>query len=256
MKKSIFYFLAVLFTASVCTVFSSCEDDDNNASPIISSNGKISGRMKFVEKVYDYDAGRFKYQLIGNVTDEVDELEIFSQDIVNNNGDRLLLGKSDVVNGKFTISLDIPHENSFYTFREGDNGGIKVDNTVRCADVFVFSLLKEGEHVAYLNYLSLSKNTEVIFVYAEDDVSVVGSVNDGFYEGRTHIHDYTVYLKKGWNTLVCTEHESEDKVIYKYKVNNTPNGLIWGAILSEMVIPCEIGKAEINNNSKFRKPSF
>lgn len=231
MKRSIYYFMAVLFTASVSLGFTSCDDDDDNGdsgSSVVSSDGKITGKLQIID--YDYESDTYK--IVAPVTNQVDKIEFTLDDEDYNYSEQhYSLGKFSVNNGEFTASLGTPPSQFLSSLSDFAQRGITVSNRdAKVADIYDIIPLKNGDKVGYIGFQSLDESVYVSFTYVDKDVSITGSYRDyDEYYDETYIEEYNVHLKKGWNTVVGTSSESRDgnTETTKWAANNVPNNVVW-----------------------------
>ncbi len=251
MKK---VFLFVLATV-VAFTFTACNDDepkgDGNGSgnsSAISRDGKVSGNLKLVSGEYDSEEDEYKYTLLGDVTNEVDMIEV----MINNNWN--VLGEYEVIDGKFSFTLDTPSADALQFIFDEEDEDVIVSNKEAKGSLFYMRGNKNDQIVGYIERIKsdLSQDVFLELIYVTEDVSITGSYTDeDEYDGIIikYVEEYNVNLKKGWNTIVCTETVSGNTWKAKYTANNEPSNMIWILEVDNLAIE-DINK-ELNNRKRF-----
>ena len=166
-------------------------------------NGTLNGELKITENL-------FNTKIIGNITDEVDE-------IVNTinfyGGSDDLIWRFPVSNGKFSYNAPAP-DNRYLVNKNTENTiwkihGLKFSDTtanITNMESLLFAY-KEKKYVGDIRVIPRDTTitiSGIYFMYADKDVQITG--------GSTATDRWNINLKKGWNLVLrMLEEESSSR---------------------------------------------
>lgn len=233
MKKwnllSVLLLLAIAFTA--------CDNNDEPAAgSSITSDGKISGKLQFVE--WNDDGELVIDKAVNN---EIDSIGVF---LFNNyDTDVIFLTGDKVSNGSFSLQLPEPPTAYLYVLADEINndiaddiangnyieGEIKTSNKDAKYTSIDISVYKNGKYIGSVYRFSIKEEAEADLIYVDRKVNITGtyisyynySGNDQYYKD-----EYNVYFNKGWNTKVRKFTYKNNTDIEKITANNDGN-MIW-----------------------------
>jgi len=204
MKKTLKQFaLLPLFCGLLLTVACNKNDDKDVEIPNSWFNGVITA---VVENGSNYD-------------ELFEKVVVTVWDRMAGNSEKIASG--NWYNGGFALTLPSTLDNNFLEnfgdlehYMDGIQVSDKNANFTNDTPIF-WAYDNEGNRVG--GRFKLSKEdqnsyTEVLFMYADRDVRVIGSQKEISDEGEEYIEIWNVSLKKGWNKVYATQHENRGEI--------------------------------------------
>ena len=237
--KKVKTLIALMAIATMMGLTVSCGNDDDNdnnggastGNSFISADGTTSGKLKIVEAKYNEESGEYELSLKGDVTNEIDEIRLFTEIFDGNSYKDILLEKNAVSNGEFSFKFPTPSDEYLDTFDDLISNGITIsDKTAKTATWINLNGFKNDEKAGYilLTPSNLTFDIEVGFIYVDKDVKLIGTYERDYEQyDETSIRIYDMDLKKGWNTLICRSTIDGNKYTSKYTANEKLSNMIW-----------------------------